>query len=266
MAVNLIETFGLVPQSIFPESFTSSATGKMDGLLTSKLREYALELRALHAEAQRSLAELTNKSDAEKHALAVQSARKRKAEQLEEVYRILAISCGTPPKPDEAFTWEYYDKDNKYHSLTASPKEFYAKYVKPNPRSDVGQAISLVHDPRTPMDSLVTVSRLGNVWGGRPVLYVNTDIKALKDAAITLLKADVPVWFGCDVGKSSSSALGLMDLNLFDLPGAFDTGLTMSKEDRLRTGDSAMTHAMTLSAVQLDDKTGLPVRWRVESS
>ncbi len=265
MAVNVVETFGLVPQCIFPESFTSSATSKIDGLLTSKLREYALELRALHADALHSLADLAGKSAAEKRALATAAARKRKAEQLEEVYRVLAIACGTPPKPDEEFTWEYYDKDGKYHSLTSTPKEFYHKHVKVLPRCDMARGISLVHDPRTQMDSLVTVSRLGNVVGGRPVLYVNTHVKALKDAAIALLKADCPVWFGCDVGKSSSSALGLMDLNLFDLPGAFDTDLNMTKEQRLNTGESSMTHAMTLTAVHLNDK-GEPVRWRVENS
>lgn len=245
MAVNLVETFGLVPQHIFPESFTSSATSKIDGLVTAKLREYALELRALHAAARASLADLhPHKTPAEQHKLASKAARARKTAQLEEVYRILAISCGTPPKPDEEFTWVYYDKDDKYHSLTTTPKEFYQKHVKPLPRCDVGRAVSLVHDPRTPMDSLVTVSRLGNVVGGRPVLYVNTQVEALKAAAIALIKADVPVWFGCDVGKSSSSALGLMDLGLYDLEGAFGTGLGMNKEDRLRTGESSMTHAM----------------------
>jgi len=42
MIVGLVETFGMVPQSVFPESFNSSATGKVDTLITSKLREYAI--------------------------------------------------------------------------------------------------------------------------------------------------------------------------------------------------------------------------------
>lgn len=191
MAVNLLEQFGLVPQSVFPESYTSSATGKIDGLLTSKIREYALELRALHAAAMSSLSAL-DKPHAEKLAIAVQSARKRKEEQMEEVYRILAISCGTPPKPHEPFTWEYADKHGKYHKITATPVEFYKKYVK----TEAAQAISLVNDPRNEFNKLMTVDRLGNVVGGRPVLYVNAEIKALKDAAVTALKAGLPVWFG----------------------------------------------------------------------
>jgi bleomycin hydrolase len=39
----------------------------------------------------------------------------------------------------------------------------------------------------------------------------------------------------------------------------------MTKEQRLRTGDSAMTHAMVISGVHLD-KEGKPVRWRIENS
>jgi aminopeptidase C len=31
---------------------------------------------------------------------------------------------------------------------------------------------------------LYTVDKLGNVWGGRPVLYVNTEIDNLKNAVV----------------------------------------------------------------------------------
>ncbi|KAI5474493.1 hypothetical protein MNV49_003216 [Pseudohyphozyma bogoriensis] len=261
MAVNLVETFGLVPQTVYPESFNSSNTSKLDTFLTSKLREYALELRELHSAAMRSLSEVEGKSHEEKKAIAVQSARKRKEEQMEEVYRVLAITLGAPPKPDAPFTWEYYDKAGKYHKVTSTPLDFYKNYAQTN----VSQAISLINDPRNKFDELYTVDRLGNVVGGRPVLYVNCEIQKLKDVAIALLKADIPVWFGCDVGKSSNSALGLMDTALYDMEGAFGTKVGLSKAQRLATGDSAMTHAMTLTAVHLDD-AGKPVRWRVENS
>jgi bleomycin hydrolase len=41
--------------------------------------------------------------------------------------------------------------------------------------------------------------------------------------------------------------------------------LGMSKADRLRVGESAMTHAMVLTAVHLDE-AGKSVRWRVQNS
>lgn len=46
---------------------------------------------------------------------------------------------------------------------------------------------------------------------------------------------------------------------------AFDISLTLSKADRLRVNESAMTHAMVISGVHLD-KDGKPVRYKVENS
>ncbi|GAA5840676.1 hypothetical protein JCM9279_007399 [Rhodotorula babjevae] len=263
MIVNLFETFGLVPQACFPESFNSSNTGKLDTLLTTKLREYALELRSIHSAAMATLGELADtKSHAERAALATQSARKRKEEQMQEVYRILAIALGQPPKPSDQITWEYYSKkDKKSHRVDCTPKEFYHDHVAVR----LADAFSLVNDPRHEYETALTVSRLGNVWGGRPVRYVNVDVDVLKQTAIKLLKADIPTWFGCDVGKCSSSTLGIMDTRLYDLDEGFGVSLGMTKAQRLETGDSAMTHAMLLTGVHLDE-AGKPVRWRVENS
>ncbi|BGP18568.1 bleomycin hydrolase [Rhodosporidiobolus nylandii] len=271
MIVNLFSTFGLVPQSVFPESANSSATSKVDTLVTAKLREYALELRALHDAALSSLSSL-DKSYAEKKALAIASARKRKEEQMSEVYRILCIALGQPPKPTETFTWEYYSKKDKaYHRVDTTPLEFYKKYCL----VDVSTHLSLVNDPRHDYSTLLQVDRLGNVVGGQPVKYINTHIEQLKSTAIKLLKADIPVWcvpgyaacsFGCDVGKFSSSSIGIMDTEIYDLDEGFGITLGMDKAQRLRTGESCMTHAMLLTAVHVDEKTGKPVRWRVENS
>lgn len=171
----MVETFGLVPQSVFPESFNSSNSSKVDGLLTTKLREYALELRELTKSAMRSLEDLEGKSYTEKMEIAIQSARKRKVEQvscpdppssasppmlmlaitkMEEVYRILAITLGTPLKPEESFTWEYYSgtgKDKKFNSVTTTPLEFYHKLST----VDVSKAISLINDPRNKCKSYI---------------------------------------------------------------------------------------------------------------
>ena len=42
--------------------------------------------------------------------------------------------------------------------------------------TDVHELFSLVNDPRNPYYRLLTVDRLGNVVGGRPVTYVNVDM------------------------------------------------------------------------------------------
>lgn len=132
---------------------------------------------------------------------------------MSEVYRILSITLGTPPKADEEFTWEFYaGKDKQYKKVVTTPLAFYKDYGA----VDILKNVSLIHDPRNP-PGLYTVDRLGNVWGAAPVLYVNTSIEELKKAAIRSLKADQLTWFGCDVGKSSNSTIGIMDTEVYDV-------------------------------------------------
>jgi bleomycin hydrolase len=50
------------------------------------------------------------------------------------------------------------------------------------------------------------------------------------------------------------------------LKNAFDISLSLSKADRLRTNDSAMTHAMVISGVHIDPQSSKPVRYKVENS
>ena len=86
----------------------------------------------------------------------------------------------------------------------------------------------------------------------------------MKSAAVAMLKAGLPVFFGSDVGKSSNSTSGIMDTALYDYPLAFNIRFNMDKSQRLMTRESQMTHAMVLTAVHVED--GKPVRWRVMNS
>lgn len=53
--------------------------------------------------------------------------------------------------------------------------------------------------------------------------------------------------------------------NVTQFDEALGISLKMNKTQRLQTGESAMTHAMLLTAVNLDAE-GKPTRWRVENS
>lgn len=59
-----------------------------------------------------------------------------------------------------------------------------------------------------------------------------------------MVKAGVPVFFGCDVGKSSERNLGLMDTTLYEFEQTFSITLGLTKAQRLEINESAMTHAM----------------------
>lgn len=47
---------------------------------------------------------------------------------------------------------------------------------------------------------------------------------------------------------------------------AFNISLSLTKAQRLQTNESAMTHAMVISGVHIEEKTGSPIRFKVENS
>ncbi|KAG5643601.1 hypothetical protein DXG03_000609 [Asterophora parasitica] len=255
MVINLIERYGLVPQSVYPESHHSSLSGPLNSLVKTKLREHALILRRLSSSLRASFV-----SD----DILVATLRAKKEELLKEIYSILTATLGVPPSPDERFTWEYTDSDGKFGKWEGTPLEYAKAFAsKPYPVSD---SFSLINDPRNEYSKLYTVDKLGNVWGGRPVLYVNTEAENLKKAVVKLIKAGQPVFFGCDVGKFSDRLGGILDTALYEYEvNAFDITLGLTKAERLQVNESAMTHAMVISGVHLDDN-GKPVRYKVENS
>lgn len=125
--------------------------------------------------------------------------------------------------------------------------------------------LSLINDPRNHYNKLYTVDRLGNVVGGSPIRYVNTEIATIKDLAIKVLKSGKPVWFGCDVGQFNSRKFATMNLDIHNYELAFNVDFKMTKAERILYGESAMTHAMVFTGVHLGND-GKPIRWRVENS
>ena len=120
MVVNLIETYGLVPQSAYPESTHSSLSGPINILLKSKLREHALILRALAD---------TLRFSHVKEEVVIANLRAKKEELMKEVYNILTATLGVPPHPNGRFVWEYIDADDKTGRWEGSPKDYYEQFA-----------------------------------------------------------------------------------------------------------------------------------------
>jgi len=148
---------------------------------------------------------------------------------LEQVHRMLCIHLGTPP---EEFVWQYRDKNKEFHRVgTLTPRQM--------GRSDV--------------------------MVGEPVQdHVTAELEVLKAAAIAAIQDGEPVWFACDVAKQRDKKAGIWDAALHDYEGLYGVDLSMTKAERLVARESALTHAMCLTGVDLVD--GAPRRWRVENS
>ena len=244
MWVNLVNKYGVVPQSEMPESYSSSNSRLMNKLITRKLRENAMILR-------KNLSKGALDDD-------IQSLKK---DMLQEIYKMLTIHLGTPP---DSFDWQVRNKKKKFLRFEGmTPKSFYDEHVKLN----LEDFVCLINCPMSDKEynKVYTVDYLGNVVEGNAIRYLNVDSKTMKDATIKSLKNDEPVWFGCDVGKHFHRDLGVMDIDLFDYDSFYGLDFGMNKADRLEYGDSQMTHAMLFTGVDLD-KNNNPVKWRVENS
>ncbi len=236
MFKGILEKYGVVPKEAMPETYHSSNSAFMNKIITSKLREFAYELR--ESEHPRN-----------------------KDEMLYEIYHILCLCLGTPP---ESFSYEYHDKDGNYKKIdTITPVDFMNKYVGWNLKDKV----SIINAPTKdkPYGKAFTVKYLGTVKEADPIKYVNAPSHILKEAAIAQLQDGKPVWFGCDVGQMHDRVNGIMAKDAFDFKGVLNTELNLDKAGRLDYGDSLMTHAMVFVGVNLDEN-GKPTRWKVENS
>ena len=240
-AASLINKYGLVPKSVMPETFTSENTADFNETLNLKLKKDALEIRKMFGD---------GKSEDEMRAF--------KLEKMKEVYRMLVYAFGKPPV---RFDFEYRDDDKNYHiDRGLTPKEFFDKYV----HVDFSQYIALSNAPDHEMYRHLALTSQDYMFEGTPVTVVNVPVDEMKEAVIAQLKGGKAVWFGCDVGKDSDRADGMMDTDLYRKSELFGIDLNLDKAGCLKTRIGHCTHAMAITGVDLvDDK---PTKWKVENS
>lgn len=244
MFVNIVKKYGLVPKYAYPESQTSSATVQLNKYLCKIMRKYTTELRE----------KVQNEG--------VDKARELKEEVLKDVYNVLTSTLGEIP---EKFDVVLHDKDGKLiEDKGMDAHSFFDKYIG----ADIDDYVSLINSPTEdkPFNKTYTIKYLGNIVEGRIVKHLNLPIEELKKAAVKQLKDGYPVWFGCDVGRSSivEDERAILDTKAVDYESLFNVDLKLSKEDALDYGYSMMTHAMTFTGVQMNGNEAL--RFKVENS
>lgn len=244
MAVSVYMKYGLVPKEVMPESEASTNSRPMNARLRAVLHIGALRLREAIA-AGASAEEV--------------DTQRRKI--LADVWKILVVCLGEPPV---RFNWQWRDDEGNFHrDGEITPHEFYERHVG----VDLSEYICLVDDPRpeNPKGSMETVEHLGNVVGGRPIRYLNAPVEEIKRIAAAQIAAGEAVWFGADVSQPYDRGLGFFVTGIHDYDGLFDVDFGSTKLERVRSGESAMDHAMLFTGVDLDE-AGQPRAWRVENS
>ena len=241
---DLTEKYGLVPREAMPESYSSDNTSKARQLISSKLREYGLQLRDMVQKGKKP-----------------QAIEKAKTRMLAQIYHMLQYTIGEPPT-----TFTYAFKNSKGETTGEpkeyTPKSFYQEVVG-GPLN--GTFIMVMNDPRRDYYKTYEVEYDRHTYDGHNWKYVNLPMDDIEKMAISALRAGHKLYSSYDVGKMLDRKRGYADTENFDYSSLFGTTFGMSKAERIATFDSGSTHAMTLSAVDLD-KQGKARKWKVENS
>lgn len=250
---DLVMKYGVVPKSCMPETYHSSHTQVLVEALNERLMRTAMQMRHAY--------EATYPDNSQPSTEFLAELRTKKTACLSEVYNICVKALGLPPT---VVNYAYTDKDKKKQTITnLTPKEFYEKYCG----LALEDMVVLTNDPTERFADGTALTYLYSqvVMEGKGLLQLLAPMSELTQAAVKSIKAGEPMWFGCDVGKSSQRKKGLLD----DQTYLTDLTLTevgeFSKKDRTIIGETQLNHAMLLCGVDLQ-ADGTVKKWKVENS
>jgi bleomycin hydrolase len=228
---DIITKYGVVPATAMPETYTTNHTSTFSKLLGWKLKEWGLELREVAAK------------DSKK-------AQSRKDEMVKEVYRMLAMNFGVPPTQ---FT---------YKGKAYTPKTFYNELFGNDLKNNY---VMFMNDPTRPFYKLYEIDLDRHTYDGANWKYINVPIEEIKKMAIESIKDSTAMYFSCDVNKYINRDNGTLNLDNYDYASIMGVDFGMTKAQRIATGASGSTHAMTLVGVDLDSD-GNSTKWLIENS
>lgn len=239
---DIVGKYGLVPKEAMPETHSSNNTSRMSSLIGLKLKEFGLQLRDMAGQGTSS-AEL----------------QQSKTDMLKDVYRMLALNLGVPPKE---FDYVRRDASGKRVEVEHhTPMTFLAKY---GDTTLLESYVMLMNDPTREYYKCYEIDYDRHRYDGRNWTYINLPLDEIKQLAITSLRDSTAMYFSSDI-KQMDAARGYLDVDNYDYASLMGVNFGMNKKQRIQTFASMSAHAMTLVAVDLD-ADGKPVKWMVENS
>ena len=186
---DLAEKYGLVPTEVMPESYSTDNTSKAASIISSKLREFGLQLRDMVAKGK-----------------STKDIQKAKTEMLGQVYRMLTLTIGAPV---QQFTYAFKDKEGKAKGPAKqyTPQSFYQAIVG-GPLN--GTFIMAMNDPRRPYYKTYEVEYDRHTYDGHNWCYVkNFDYGSLFGTTFNMDKAQRISTF--DSGSTHAMTLTAVD-------------------------------------------------------
>lgn len=240
---NVARKYGVVPQSVMPETEHSENTSQMRALVNEKLRREGWLLREAAAKGRKE-----------------KDLRVQKTAALKDIYRILALCLG---EPVENFTWRYKDKGGRIVEKSYTPLEFYTA-ITPDDYTPENY-IMIMNDPTREYYKVYEIQNYRNTVEGVNWTYLNLPNDDIKRAALASIKANEAMYASCDVGKQHNQKEGISDPAMYDYDSLFGVDFGMDKAARILTRQSGSSHAMTLIGVDTDS-ADVPVKWEFENS
>ncbi len=240
----LVKKYGVVPREVMPETKDSEEAGTLTDLLATKVRKDAVTLRGmLHA----------GKPAGE--------IREAKRGMLRGVYGMLCRMLGQPPL---SFTYEYLDKDKKYHRLEKQTPQVFYKSIAESSLDDLVLVGNFPSHGRKPGGLYRLKPYMANIYGVSEQVVLDLPLEDVKKMTVRTLEDGEPVWFGCNVTRMSNRDLEIFDEGLYNYEQLLGVDLHMSKAEMLDFRDIHCEHAMVFTGVNISD--GKPDRWKVENS
>lgn len=235
--VNLVHKYGIVPEYIFPDTYSSSNTKELNELLSKYLRKFNIEIRKNN-----------------------NNINEKKEKALQDVYNILCNCQGVPPNK---FDFEFKEKNNKYKIIkNITPLEFFNTYIKIN--------LEQYHDvinypsPNKPFNKTYSVKHLYNVLGYKEHLFLNLNYTRLEEMIIQQLKNGDIVYFSCDNGKYMNNEKGIWNDKQYDYENLFQIDLSMEKGEMLDSRECYFGHTMVITGIELEN-SGIK-RFKIKNS
>jgi bleomycin hydrolase len=242
---NITAKYGLIPKDVMRESAYADNPSELVSIINERLRKAGVDIRSMIASGAKQ-----KEIDADKIKV------------LNDIYRILAVCLGEPPKK---FSWQYtqYNTSAKTRIDNYTPIKFYNEIV----REDISpnNYILLANDPSRDYYKLYEVLNFRNCIEGINRRYVNVPIEDIKRAALNSLKDNKPLYAQYYWTNSIRSSDKVLDTKIYDYEKLFNVMLDMPRKDRIMTKQSHSTHAILLTAVDTDiDDT--PIKWQMQNS
>lgn len=244
MWANLVKKYGVIPHELMPDNVNAKNTLALNALLQELLGSDAKDLRNYFAKGG-----------------SLEGASKKKEKMLQDIYQLLAISLGIPPK---SFVYEYKDKDGKFVRLEEmTPQRFYEEYIG----LDLDEYMPLCDVPVEGWEKgkIYTTHYFGGIEGQLNSDYFQVGTPEMKKAVVRSLKEGEVVWFGADVSAQSLAKDGYLVNDSLAYGKLLGLDFPADKADRLAYGISSCNHAMTFTGVNIDEAKK-PNRWKVANS